>query len=66
MNSLNKAEADAEMKTLISEAYTNQTLWTTDWAGVQLKASVQRDQTMPPLNFYNRLQPKTAIKRKSQ
>lgn len=38
MNSLNKAEADAEMKTLISEAYTNQTLWTTDWAGVQLKA----------------------------
>jgi len=50
MNSLNKAEADAEMKTLISEAYTNQTLWTTDWAGVQLKA----------------LQPKTATKRKSQ
>lgn len=50
MNSLNKAEADAEMKALISEAYTNQTLWTTDWAGVQLKA----------------LQPKTAVKRKSQ
>ncbi|KAG9097924.1 hypothetical protein FS749_005070, partial [Ceratobasidium sp. UAMH 11750] len=50
MNSLNKAEADAEMKALISEAYTNQTLWTTDWTGVQLKS----------------LQPKTAIKRKSQ
>ncbi|KAF8757558.1 SAC3/GANP family [Rhizoctonia solani] len=49
MNSLNKSEADAEMKALISEAYTNQTLWTTDWAGVQLKA----------------LQPKTATKRKS-
>ncbi|CAE6454495.1 unnamed protein product [Rhizoctonia solani] len=49
MNSLNKTEADAEMKALIAEAYTNQTLWTTDWAGVQLKA----------------LQPKTAVKRKS-
>ncbi|KAG9104301.1 hypothetical protein FRC06_003809 [Ceratobasidium sp. 370] len=50
MNSLNKADADAEMKALISEAYTNQTLWTTDWTGVQLKS----------------LQPKTAVKRKSQ
>ncbi|KAG9124622.1 hypothetical protein FRC07_010918 [Ceratobasidium sp. 392] len=50
MNSLNKADADAEMKALISEAYTNQTLWTTDWTGVQLKS----------------LQPKPAIKRKSQ
>ncbi|CAE7225370.1 unnamed protein product [Rhizoctonia solani] len=49
MNSLNKTEADAEMKALISEAYTTQTLWTTDWAGVQLKA----------------LQPKAAVKRKS-
>ncbi|EUC59649.1 SAC3/GANP domain protein associated with nuclear localization of protein, putative [Rhizoctonia solani AG-3 Rhs1AP] len=49
MNSLNKTEADSEMKALISEAYTNQTLWTTDWAGVQLKA----------------LQPKAAVKRKS-
>ncbi|CAE6417339.1 unnamed protein product [Rhizoctonia solani] len=49
MNSLNKAEADAEMKALIAEAYTNQTLWTTDWAGVQLKA----------------LQPKVTVKRKS-
>ncbi|KAG8744167.1 hypothetical protein FRC10_010633 [Ceratobasidium sp. 414] len=38
MNSLNKADADAEMKALISEAYTNQTLWTTDWTGVQLKS----------------------------
>ncbi|QRV74056.1 SAC3/GANP domain protein associated with nuclear localization of protein [Ceratobasidium sp. AG-Ba] len=50
MNSLNKAEANAEMKTLISEAYTNQTLWTTDWNGVQLKS----------------LQPKAVPKRKSQ
>ncbi|KAG8683032.1 hypothetical protein FRC09_016343 [Ceratobasidium sp. 395] len=50
MNSLNQADANAEMKALISEAYTNQTLWTTDWTGVQLKS----------------LQPKSAVKRKSQ
>lgn len=51
MNSLNKAEADAEMKALISEAYTNQTLWTTDWAGVQLKAWVEHDRTATILKF---------------
>lgn len=33
----NRAEAQAEMKTIIAQAHSNQTLWTTDWAGIQLQ-----------------------------
>lgn len=33
----NKAEVQAELKQVIGEAFTAHTLWTTDWAGMQLK-----------------------------
>jgi hypothetical protein len=33
----NRAEVQAELKQVISEAFSAHTLWTTDWAGVQLK-----------------------------
>ena len=33
----NRAEVQAELKQVISEAFSAHALWTTDWAGVQLK-----------------------------
>ncbi|KAF8972646.1 SAC3/GANP/Nin1/mts3/eIF-3 p25 family-domain-containing protein [Flammula alnicola] len=33
----NRSEVQAELKQVISEAFAAHTLWTTDWAGVQLK-----------------------------
>jgi len=36
----NRAEVQSELKQVIGEAFAAQTLWTTDWAGVQLKRSV--------------------------
>jgi hypothetical protein len=33
----NREEAQAELRQVISDAYSSKTLWTTDWAGVQLK-----------------------------
>ncbi len=35
----NREEAQAELREVISDAYSSKTLWTTDWAGVQLKRS---------------------------
>jgi len=34
----NRDEAQAELRQVISDAYSSKTLWTTDWAGVQLKS----------------------------
>ncbi|EIN06164.1 hypothetical protein PUNSTDRAFT_106371 [Punctularia strigosozonata HHB-11173 SS5] len=34
----NRAEAQAELRQVIADAFTAKTLWTTDWAGVQLKS----------------------------
>jgi hypothetical protein len=34
----NRAEVQAELKEVISDAFAAHTLWTTDWAGVQLKS----------------------------
>lgn len=34
----NREEAQAELRQVISDAYSSKTLWTTDWAGVQLKS----------------------------
>lgn len=34
---MNRSEVQAELKQVISEAFAAHTLWTTDWAGVQLK-----------------------------
>jgi hypothetical protein len=37
MTDANREEAQAELRQVISDAYSSKTLWTTDWAGVQLK-----------------------------
>lgn len=37
MNDANRAEAQAELRQVIADAFTAKTLWTTDWAGVQLQ-----------------------------
>lgn len=37
MNDSNRAEAQAELRQVIADAFTAKTLWTTDWAGVQLQ-----------------------------
>jgi len=36
----NRVEVQSELKQVIGEAFAAQTLWTTDWAGVQLKRYV--------------------------
>ncbi|KAI0272684.1 SAC3/GANP/Nin1/mts3/eIF-3 p25 family-domain-containing protein [Gloeopeniophorella convolvens] len=36
MSDVNREEAQAELRQVISDAYSSKTLWTTDWAGVQL------------------------------
>lgn len=37
MTDMNRADVQAELKQVIGEAFAAHTLWTTDWAGVQLK-----------------------------
>ncbi len=36
MTDSNRAEAQAELKQVIADSFAAKTLWTTDWAGVQL------------------------------
>jgi hypothetical protein len=38
MTDANRAEAQQEMKQVIAQSFEAKTLWTTDWAGVQLQA----------------------------
>ncbi|KAG9312943.1 SAC3/GANP/Nin1/mts3/eIF-3 p25 family-domain-containing protein [Chiua virens] len=38
MNDSNRTEAQAELRQVIADAFTAKTLWTTDWAGVQLQS----------------------------
>ena len=40
MTDSNRAEAQAELKQVIADSFAAKTLWTTDWAGVQLKRCV--------------------------
>jgi len=54
MTDANRAEAQAELKKVISDAFTSQTLWTTDWAAVQLQSLLPK----PPL-VLNHLKRKT-------
>ncbi|KAF7308675.1 PCI domain-containing protein [Mycena chlorophos] len=56
MTDSNKQEAQAELRQVIADSFAAHTLWTTDWAGVQLKAL----QPQPPLQFTN-----NTLKRKS-
>lgn len=37
MSDTNRIEAQAELREVIADAFAAHTLWTTDWAGVQLK-----------------------------
>jgi len=38
MTDSNREEAQTELRKVISDAYSSKTLWTTDWAGVQLQS----------------------------
>lgn len=37
MTEINRTEAQAELRQVIADAFAAHTLWTTDWAGVQLQ-----------------------------
>jgi len=41
MTDSNRGEASAELKKVIADAFAAKTLWTTDWAGVQLNRYVR-------------------------
>jgi len=47
----NREEAQAELRQVISDAYSSKTLWTTDWAGVQLKSLLPKP--MPIMSHHN-------------
>ncbi|KAI0644191.1 SAC3/GANP/Nin1/mts3/eIF-3 p25 family-domain-containing protein [Trametes meyenii] len=56
MTDSNREEAQAELKQVISESYTNKTLWTTDWDGLQLKSLAPKPP--PVLSSYSNLKRK--------
>jgi hypothetical protein len=69
MTDANRADASAELRQVISEAFNNKTLWTTDWAGVQLQSlivkppsfnTLKRKITESPMT--NKKAKKTALK----
>ncbi|KAJ7623451.1 SAC3/GANP/Nin1/mts3/eIF-3 p25 family-domain-containing protein [Roridomyces roridus] len=47
MTDINRTEAQAELRQVIADAFAAHTLWTTDWAGVQLRALLPK----PPPQF---------------
>ncbi|KAF7370841.1 PCI domain-containing protein [Mycena sanguinolenta] len=51
MTDMNRTEAQAELRQVIADAFAAHTLWTTDWAGVQLKALLPQPQ--PQFNTAN-------------
>ncbi|KAG2366884.1 SAC3/GANP/Nin1/mts3/eIF-3 p25 family-domain-containing protein [Suillus spraguei] len=52
MTDANRAEAQAELRESIANAFAEKTLWTTDWAGVQLKSLMPK--APPVLNSLKR------------
>ena len=42
MTDSNRTEAQAELRQVIANSFAAHTLWTTDWAGMQLKRSVEK------------------------
>jgi len=56
MTDANRTEAQAELRQVIADAFVNKTLWTTDWAGVQLQSLLPR---APPV-----INPLNSLKRK--
>ncbi|TFK39401.1 SAC3/GANP/Nin1/mts3/eIF-3 p25 family-domain-containing protein [Crucibulum laeve] len=49
MTDSNRTEAQAELRQVIADAFAAHTLWTTDWAGVQLKSLLPK----PAINLNN-------------
>ena len=47
MTDANRAEAQAELRQVISDAFSAQTLWTTDWQAVQLQRCCRIGFTLP-------------------
>ncbi|KAI0077733.1 hypothetical protein K474DRAFT_1684148 [Panus rudis PR-1116 ss-1] len=45
MTDANREEAQAELRKVIAEAFSNKTLWTTDWDGVQLQSNDHNTQS---------------------
>ncbi|EMD38887.1 hypothetical protein CERSUDRAFT_112615 [Gelatoporia subvermispora B] len=56
MTDANREEAQAELRQVISDAYVSKTLWTTDWAGVQLQSLLPKP--FPTINSFNNLKRK--------
>jgi len=55
MSDSNRAEAQAELRQVISDAFMNKTLWTTDWNGVQLQSLIANPaMSLNPLNNLKR------------
>ncbi|KIK07765.1 hypothetical protein K443DRAFT_673031 [Laccaria amethystina LaAM-08-1] len=54
MTDMNRIEAQAELRQVIADAFAAHTLWTTDWAGVQLQSLLPK-----PLPSFNHLKRKT-------
>jgi len=52
MTDANRTEAQAELRKVISDAFNSQTLWTTDWDGVQLQTLLPKPS--PPFNGLKR------------
>ena len=40
MTGFNREEVQTELREIIADAHSNRTLWTTDWAGMQLQRCV--------------------------
>ncbi|PCH44375.1 hypothetical protein WOLCODRAFT_138966 [Wolfiporia cocos MD-104 SS10] len=56
MTDANRAEAQAELRQVIADAFVNKTLWTTDWDGVQLQSLLPK--APPVINPLNNLKRK--------
>ncbi|KAL1731142.1 SAC3/GANP/Nin1/mts3/eIF-3 p25 family-domain-containing protein [Schizophyllum commune] len=68
MTDLNRAEAQAELKQVIHDAFVSKSLWTTDWSGMQLQSLIPKP--MPVVNNLKRkktnhaMEPPTTKKQK--
>ncbi|OCH90997.1 hypothetical protein OBBRIDRAFT_818983 [Obba rivulosa] len=56
MTDANREEAQAELRQVIAESFVKKTLWTTDWAGVQLQSLLPKPS--PSFNAFNNLKRK--------
>ncbi|KAH9939138.1 SAC3/GANP/Nin1/mts3/eIF-3 p25 family-domain-containing protein [Amylocystis lapponica] len=55
MTDANRTDAQAELRQVIADAFVNKTLWTTDWAGVQLQSLLPKSsQSLSSFNTLKR------------